>query len=43
VRNTQVIIIRGIIALNKGGRSNSISKDISKGKGKKRGNIRGKA
>jgi hypothetical protein len=36
------MIIRGIIALNKGDKGNRISRGIGRGRGKKRGNIRGK-
>jgi hypothetical protein len=43
VRNTRVIIIRGVIALNKGSRGNRISRGISKDRDRKKDNIRGKA
>jgi hypothetical protein len=43
VKNTWAVILRGIIALNRGSRGNRISRGIGKGRGKKGDSIRGKA
>ena len=43
MRNTRAAIVRGVIALNRGDRGNRINRGIGKGRGRKRGSIRGKA
>ena len=43
MRNTRAAIVRGVIALNRGGRGSRISRGIGKGRGRKGGGIRGKA